>query len=147
MGLKAKFTPAQVEAMIQQRTKRIEVAIVRRLKYLGEKCLIECRSNHTYTDRTGNLTNSMGYIILADGANVDTDGFDSGEGGAAGKQVAESAASKYPSGFVLIVVAGMNYAAYVESKGYNVLTSAEQLAQEQLPKMLSSLKSNIDKMN
>jgi len=42
-------------------------------------------------------------------------------------------------------VAGMNYAIYLEAKGRDVLTSAEQLAQQELPRMLSELVSNINK--
>ena len=37
----------------------------------------------------------------------------------------------------------MNYAAYVEAKGKNVLTSAEHLAERELPRMLEKLISNI----
>ena len=55
-------------------------------------------------------------------------------------------AAKYPKGYVLVVVAGMNYAVYVESKGRDVLTSAEKLAETELPKMLRQLKDNIRKM-
>ena len=43
-------------------------------------------------------------------------------------------------GFVLIVVAGMHYAKYVEAKGLNVLTSAQLLAEEQVPIILNKLR-------
>ena len=39
----------------------------------------------------------------------------------------------------------MSYASYVEKNGKDVLTSAEQLAERELPKMLEELKSNIIK--
>ena len=45
--------------------------------------------------------------------------------------------------YALVVVAGMNYAAYVEAKGYNVLSSAEHLAERELPRMLDKLITNI----
>ena len=41
-------------------------------------------------------------------------------------------------GIVLIVVAGMNYAAYVETNR-NVITSAELLAEDLVPKLLRQL--------
>jgi hypothetical protein len=37
----------------------------------------------------------------------------------------------------------MNYAVHVESKGRDVITSAEQLAKRELPKMLAKLVENI----
>ncbi|MGV4578106.1 hypothetical protein ACQ1R5_10635 [Ornithobacterium rhinotracheale] len=46
---------------------------------------------------------------------------------------------KYPRGYVLVVVAGMNYALYVESKGYNVLSTAEQLAEREVPRLLNEI--------
>ena len=46
--------------------------------------------------------------------------------------------AKYPKGLVLIVVAGMNYAAYVEAKGYNVLSSAELMAENILKQLYGS---------
>ena len=50
---------------------------------------------------------------------------------------------KETKGVALVVVAGMNYAAYVEAKGYNVLSSAEHLAERELPRMLEKLITNI----
>lgn len=60
----------------------------------------------------------------------------------AGQALAEKV-GKNTKGVALVVVAGMNYAAYVEAKGYNVLSSAEHLAQRELPRMLEKLISNI----
>lgn len=151
---------SDVQAYTNKWLARVEAAIIRRLQFLGEKCLTEARTNHTYTDQTGNLTSSMGYIVVANGSIVDTAGFNQGvksissgtgtkyggDGSQIGKSLAESLALNYRTGYALIVVAGMSYAAYVESKGFNVLTSAEQLADKQLPVMLAALKRNIDKM-
>jgi len=36
-------------------------------------------------------------------------------------------------------VAGMKYAAYVEARNYNVLSSAELLAEKEVPKLLKAL--------
>jgi len=68
------------------------------------------------------------------------------EGVATGRMIAEKIGDRYQGkGLVLVVVAGMNYAIYLEAKGRDVLTSAEQLAQQELPRMLSELVSNINK--
>lgn len=47
---------------------------------------------------------------------------DGHEGLVNGKQYAEELARNAGKGYVLIIVAGMNYAGYVESKGFDVLT-------------------------
>ena len=57
------------------------------------------------------------------------------EGRKEGLKYARELAAKYQQGATLIVVAGMNYAAYVQRKGYDVLTSSELLA-EQLVRQL-----------
>jgi hypothetical protein len=52
----------------------------------------------------------------------------------------EELAPQYTCGIALIVVAGMEYAATVAAKGYNVLDSAELTAQALVPKLLQQLK-------
>lgn len=160
MGLKAKFNRADIDKELRRRALKIETAIIRRLQFLGEKCLIECRTNKTYTDQTGNLTSSMGYVVVANGRIVETHGFNQSvvslsgnkgtaigkDGGAEGEGLANEMALRFRTGFALIVVAGMNYAAHVEARGYNVLTTAEMLAEKELPKMLAALRRNIGKM-
>ena len=58
------------------------------------------------------------------------------EGAATGKELIRQLASSYADGLVLILVAGMNYAVYVEARGYNVINSAEDLAKWLVPEML-----------
>ncbi len=48
-------------------------------------------------------------------------------------------AQRYSVGIVLIIVAGMNYARYVSAKGYNVLDSAESLAERLIPQIMREL--------
>jgi hypothetical protein len=57
-----------------------------------------------------------------------------------GASLAKRVGAKYSKGIVLVVTAGMNYAVAVESRGQDVLTSAEILAERELPRMLESLK-------
>lgn len=97
---------------------------------VGERCITEARDNGSYTDRTGNLRNSVGYVVLLNGIEQSQSNISKLNH----KQIEEIKA-KYPKDLVLIVVAGMNYASYVEAKGYNVLSSAE-LMTEQILKQL-----------
>lgn len=142
-----------MDALFKIRLARIEAAITATLCNLGEKCVNHARDLDPtvgFGDVTGNLRSSIGYVVYRNGTPVKVNfkikhgpkGSGS-EGYATGQSLAAEIAAKYPKGYVLIVVAGMNYAVYVESKNRDVLTSAEKLAEKELPKMLSQLKTNI----
>lgn len=142
------LTPrSQVEAYLQEQIRRREKALLNAFAYVGEACIKEARENGSYIDRTGNLRSSIGYVILRDGAIFKNGGFDTsshngteGEPGAStGNAVIKQLIKEYRKGFVLIVVAGMEYAAYVEAKNFNVLTSAELLAEQLVPQILKKL--------
>lgn len=90
------------------------------------------RSLNTYTDRTGNLRSSIGYVIYRNGVKLGED-FEShaaSESGAKGvdtaKGLAESVAGEYEGQTVAVIVAGMNYAVYVESRGFDVISGPMQ---------------------
>lgn len=95
------------------------------LAEVGERFCDEARATKTYADRTGRLSASIGYGIVVNGRVVRTGGFGGGEGEAEGlatlARAAEEVSSANPT---LIVVAGMNYAVYVERKGFAVLDGA-----------------------
>ena len=100
---------------------------------VGERCITEARDNGSYTDRTGHLRSSVGYVVLLDGV-VQSQGNINKHN----QEQIEKIKAKYPKGLVLIVVAGKNYAAYVEAKGYNVLSSAELMAENILKQLYGS---------
>lgn len=119
-------------------------ATLRVLQYTGERCVNEARRSQAYKDRTGNLRSSVGYVIAIDGKIVDQSGFDvvkkGKKGGKIGRSTAKAAVRQYPEGIVLVVVAGMNYAAHVAATGRDVIDSAELLAERLVPRMLAKLK-------
>ena len=129
----------EIEKQIQDQVERIEKSIIETLVYLGELCVTEARTGYTYVPRTGNLLSSVGYHIIKDGVFVKGSNFNGGFGGQTGQSFIESLYSMHSKGIVLIVVAGMNYAGFVESKGFNVLTSSEMLADRELPGMMNVL--------
>lgn len=137
------FTPADIERMLQQKIALYQEKIVRILRIVGEKCINEARTNGSYQDQTGNLRSSIGYVVLQDGKPIEKGGFKLAKSGGNGQKEGETfinkVISQYPSGFVLVVVAGMKYAAYVEARNYNVLSSAELLAEKEVPKLLKAL--------
>ena len=144
MPISRKTPLSKIQAYIETALKRKEAAIIRSLSYLGELCINVARDSDEYKDQTGNLRSSTGYIILKDGVVLKKSGFETvkngSEGSEKGESFAQSLVSQYGSGFVLIVVAGMNYATYVEATGRDVLTSSEHLAIKEMPKILQRLK-------
>ena len=127
---------ASVEARLQ--------VIVNTLCYVGEQCIIEARDGGTYTDQTGNLRSSIGYAVIWDGKVVQRDFIDKIKQGDKGvsdgnEYLSKCIKGRRRKGIVLIVTAGMNYAEYVEAKGFNVLTSAELKAGPLVKSLLTRL--------
>jgi len=99
------------------------------------------KQNKGYTTQSGALSASTGFQLYANGSLVEeyfeaTDAAGTVEGGgegvSAGRSVAGETDEKHSGPVVAVIVAGMPYAIYVESKGYDVLTGAIQ----QLPSIL-----------
>ena len=145
MGLIPNFTAAAIRKEMDRRFAAIEDSMIERLRYLGEQCANKAREDGSYRDYTGNLRNSVGYIVVANG-NIVVNELDlSGDGNVSDDAVAAQL-RKYKTGYALLVVAGMNYADAVEAKGRIVLSSAELFAEEEMPKMLAKLKSDINQL-
>ena len=150
MAIKPNFTKDDVRKRFDAFLNEIEKKQISRLQRLGEMCLVEARTNKGYMMQTGALLSSTGYEVFVDGVAIHSQ-FDAASGAESnaaemgiksGQSIAETI-GKGTKGIALVVVAGMNYAAYVEAKGYNVLSSAEHLAERELPRMLEKLISNI----
>ena len=114
-------------------------AAILKLSYVGEQCIRDARLTGSYTDRTGNLRSSIGYVIVDRGQVVQESAFPTvkqgSEGAKGGKAYAHELAQQFSSGIALIVVAGMSYASYVQRRGYNVTASAELIAEQLIQKM------------
>lgn len=150
MAIIPQFTRDDVARVFDKFLDTVEKRQVARLQQLGEMCLIEARQNKGYMMQTGALLSSTGYEVFVGGRAIHSQ-FDAAQGAQSegaqtgmqtGKNVAESI-GKETTGVCLVVVAGMNYATYVEAKGKNVLTSAERLAERELPKLLQQLITNV----
>lgn len=126
MGIEANFNSDQIRERIERYMRAVEKATLEGLQYLGESLASYAKQNITFTPRSGNLQSSIGYVIVKSGEPITMAGFGgSPEGVQEGIKFAEQVARETPNGFALIIVAGMNYAAYVEAKGYNVILPAE----------------------
>jgi hypothetical protein len=145
MSIKRETPNSAIDDYIEELAERRMQAIIRNLCYVGEQCVNEARSynGNQYTDQTGNLRSSTGYVVVSDGNIVQVGNFQQiksgSEGTKAGQAFARQIASQFSKGICLIVVAGMKYATYVSAKGYNVLDSSELLAEKLVPQMLEQL--------
>lgn len=154
MPIKMSTPGDAVKESIDRFIKTARQELIIRLAHIGEQVVNEARSYNgkAYQDQTGNLRSSTGYVIVEDGRVIDISDFsqippksdpkgEAGKGSDQGKAYARRLAAGYPQGITLIVVAGMQYAAYVSARGYNVLDSAEAMARRLVPEMLKKLTS------
>jgi len=139
MGIKPTFGNGAVTNQTAAFQKRFEKAIIFTLQSLGESLVSYAEDNHNYTDRTGNLTNSIGYVVVQNKEVIINGIKQYGEAGSAAYKIAIKLASETSATFSLIIVAGMNYAAYVEAKGYNVILPAELKSKTDFPATMQRL--------
>ncbi len=119
--------------------------IISRMVEFGEEATATAASRGRYQNITGNLRSSIGYIISYNGRVVREGGFKQVTGRGenmqkvdfttkrgksvvfcrTGMDFARAIAAEYPKGITLVVVAGMDYASFVNAKGFDVLDSAE----------------------
>lgn len=138
------ITPmSEIDRYTEQRLRGLEQAVIRTLAYCGELCLNVARSTNSYKDQTGNLRSSIGYVVAVDGRIVSQSSFETvkegGQGSKQGAAFAKQLVRRFPKGICLIVVAGMEYAAHVKNRGYDVLDSSELTADRIVPYMLKQL--------
>lgn len=123
-----------IDKKIAKEINRAEKVILKKLSFIGENAVNDARANGDYLDHTGNLRSSIGYTILKNGETVSTSSFDQVKQEASkakeeSTKLLEELRTKFNTGFVLIVVAGMDYAVTVEARGRNVLSSSKLLAE------------------
>jgi hypothetical protein len=128
-----------VSGVIDQLNKSKEVLeglILSMMTRRGEQFLSDCRNERTYQDQTGNLRASLGYFVFKGNTLLVGDG----------DETARSVLNEIPKDagvYYLIGVAGMNYAAAVEAKGYNVISNQTIQIIDLLKGDLESLKNKL----
>ncbi len=145
MPIRVDYKDAMRDAYRQ--AKNIEKAILATLAKIGEEFARDAKHavninkgafpKGDYTDQTANLRNSIGYIIYKDSLPAMEKFEASGEGVAEAKRFLATIPKK--PGYVLVGVAGMNYASYLEAMGYNVITSQSFVAIDNLTDRLKKL--------
>lgn len=151
MGVKMTTPMSKVNSYLQSEAERIQMLTIRALSALGELCIADARDRSpedSWFDNTGNLRSSIGYVIAYKGNIIHYSEFkqikDGSEGSDTGKKFAEEIAKRISKDYALVVVAGMNYAEFVEAMdNKDVLAHPELFAKAQLPKMMEKLKRQI----
>ena len=126
LSIKAEFDKISMQKQMLQFAKEQEGKFINALAFIGEEFVNEARTKRTYQDQTGNLRSSIGYSIVKNGK---TKKFSVSRASTEGKIEAAEFATQLVNrgpqeGIYLIVFAGMEYALYVEAKGYDVLTGS-----------------------
>lgn len=151
MAIKAGFTRQDIANRLNQFHANLQEAIVVNLIALGEKCVNWAKDHHTYKDRTGNLTASIGYMVIAKGKIVHKYNFQGKlkkrkKGHDAGDDYIREISGGYTNGYALVILAGMQYATDVQRNGRDVLESAEILAEKELPNLIKRIEKALKKM-
>lgn len=142
MARKSGLTPLwkknDIRQLFDKLAERAEFVIMDILQRTGEEFVKIARLEGDYIDHTGNLRSSIGYVIVKDGSIVgknfqvsEQSGTDKQTGKREGEQLAMDLVSLFPKGYVLIGVAGMKYAVFVEAmENKDVLTNAANKAND-----------------
>lgn len=151
--IKAMFNAAVIQNKSTPKLSLIERKQIERLHYLGEMFAKEARllpEEVGFEDSTGNLVSSIGYMIFNKGVEVHSNYKVVGEGAEGaqlGKEIARKLGSLSKRSPMIVVTAGLDCAFYLEVKGRVVLHSVESFTQQELPKMMFQLLTNIEKEN
>lgn len=130
MGVEPKFNLDDIFYQVWQKVDAIIEGVLEAMQKTCLEITINAKQLDTYKDQTNNLRSSIGYVVYNNGQKIAEHFSQAGsgtEGGGPsgmekGKKVAEEAAKEFPNDIIGVVVAGEDYALYVESKGYDVIT-------------------------
>lgn len=149
MAIKAEFKVDGITALQQKLLERKEAlkrVLDMKILQLAEEAVTHAKQNKGYRDRTANLKNSISFALYYDGQLVTQQigRIPEPQKAPEGHQGVESNLEAFaheegvirPTGYSLIVVAGMEYGAHVEHKGYNVLHLTKYFLRDEMRKIL-----------
>jgi len=148
MPIKLKTDLSKIFAKIDRSTELVKQDFQDAFELTCRELVNRAKATNTYKDQTNNLRSSIGFVIYDDGEKI-TEYFSKtgkgkeGDGNTGLKEAtiqAELASKQHPGSLVGIVVAGMGYAMYVESKGYDVLTGSCLQAKRILESYIKAMK-------
>lgn len=130
--LEPMFSASDMQKITSRMETEMNAAILAQLIKVGERSIeivrLKSKSEGGYNDDTGNLRSGTGFIIHKDGQVRHTDFKASGKGTDKQTGLNEGLKSALSilrdAGWGIFMVSGMEYAGWVENKGYDVLAGA-----------------------
>lgn len=144
MGIKLSTSQSMLNQFFKSAMEIIKNEIILAFSKLGEEAIVRIRdrsAEESWIDHTSNLRSSTGYAVYDHGLKAIESAFATlgigGEGSAEGKKMVQELAHEYSTVYALVVVAAMNYAAFVEAKeNKDVLASTELWARSVVDRKL-----------
>lgn len=143
--------------MFSEHTDIVRKEMLRTLSYIGESAVKMIRQQpmtESWNDITGNLRSSIGYVVVEGGNIITMSNFEQVKDGNKGtkegleytEKIAKQEASVIANNFALIVVAGMEYAIYVERRDNKVVLAKGKLkVEKEAPKFIEATTDRIVK--
>lgn len=156
MGIQMTTPLSEVDRILYKSFEILKNEITKSLVKLGEECIAKIRDRskeESWIDRTGNLRSSIGYAVYDYGIKQIESAFqivrNGNEGSSEGKKMISQLGNEYSNAYALVVVAGMNYASYVEAlENKDVLASTELWAKSIVDSRLKrAKKAAVEKIN
>ena len=147
---------SEVDRILYKSFEILKNEITKNLVKLGEECIANIRDRskeESWIDHTGNLRSSIGYAVYDYGIKQIESAFqivrNGNEGSSDGKKMISQLGGEYSNAYALVVVAGMNYASYVEAlENKDVLASTELWAKSIVDTRLKrAKKAAVEKIN
>lgn len=129
MGIQANFDMEAIRRYAYSKLNEWEEVVIQAYKTACVEMVNRAKQTKTYQDQTGKLRSSIGCVLYHKGVEIfnyfESKGEMGEQGVSQGLAFARSKAEE--SGdhlFVAVIVAGAEYARYVEAKGFDVLTGS-----------------------
>lgn len=156
MGIRLSTPQSALDQFFKTAFEVIRKELISAFSKLGEESTARVRdrsAEESWIDHTSNLRSSIGYAVYYHGLKEIESAFATlgmgSEGSAEGRRMVKELASEYSKVYALVVVAGMNYADFVEAKeNKDVLASTELWARSVVDgKLKLALDKAIEKIN
>lgn len=136
---------AALKKKLLQKAHEMENDLLKIMQFVGEKAVKDARlmtkGEGGFGDVTGNLRSSIGYLITKNGQKVYSNVTGNATGIAAFWDAIKDRLSLRNDIYQLFLVAGMDYASHVESRGLNVITNQGQMMIVDLDRLIQKYKS------
>lgn len=147
LSFKANFQMSDIAKIIQEDTQEWLDELMETFREQGreftKRARAKTKAEGGFGNITWNLRSSIGYCLVYQGRVIETY-FPPIKGGTEGEQKGEDYAREIAllvdeaDGVMLVMVAGMEYAAFVKAKGYDVIQSSSATFETQIKQLLAA---------